>query len=80
MESATGIISEDLMFPSKIAEVMQFLKDAPIKGHRKREIFFAWSRAVGVKLTGSQFNAVYLSGIDMVEPATPAELAPGGGT
>ncbi len=80
MESATGIISEDLMFPSKIAEVMQCLKDAPIKGHRKREIFFAWSRAVGVKLTGSQFNAVYLSGIDMVQPATPAELAPGGGS
>ncbi len=80
MESATGIISEDLMYPTKISEVMAFLQAAPIRGARKREIFFGWSRAVGVKLTGSQFNAVYLSGIDMVQPATPAELAPGSGS
>ncbi len=78
MESATGIIPEELMFPTKLAEVMAFLKAAPIRGARKREILFGWQRAVGVKLTGSQYNAVYLSGIDMVEPATPAELAPGG--
>jgi hypothetical protein len=65
------------MFPNKLAEVLQFLKDAPIRGARKREILYGWQKAVGVKLTGSQYNAVYLSGIDMVEPATPAELAPG---
>ncbi len=77
MESATGIIPEELMLPTKLAEVLDFLKAAPIRGARKREILFGWQRAVGVKLTGSQYNAVYLSGIDMVEPATPAELAPG---
>jgi hypothetical protein len=77
MESATGIVPEELMYPTKTAEVMKFLQDAPIKGHRKREIFFAWSRAVGVKLTGSQYNAVYLSGIDMPSPAPRGELAPG---
>ena len=77
MEGATGIIPEEWMFPTKLAEVMQFLKDAPIRGARKREILFGWQRAVGVRLTASQYNAVYLSGIDMVEPATPAELAPG---
>lgn len=64
MTSPTGVIPEDLMFPAKLGEVMEFLKQMPIPGHDKRQILFGWARTVGVKLRASQYRAVEESGID----------------
>ncbi len=64
MESPTGIIPEELMFPARLGEVLDFLKRAPIKGRLKVELLMGWARTVGVKITGSQYNAVRFSGTD----------------
>jgi hypothetical protein len=61
--STTGIIPEELMYPAKVGEVMQFLIDAPIPGDTKEELLFGWARTVGVKLNSSQYAKVSKSGI-----------------
>ncbi len=65
MESPTGIIPEELMFPAKLEDVLVFLEQAPIRGQKKKELLLGWAKTVGVKLRGSQYFRVYRSGIDI---------------
>ena len=65
MISPTGVIPEDLMYPAKLGDVMTLLKNTPGTGSWKREVFQVWARTVGVKISGSQLNAVYQTGYDL---------------
>jgi hypothetical protein len=74
MESLIGIISEELMFPARLADVLEFIKRAPIKGQRKVELLMGWARTVGVKISASQYNAVRFSGTDYPPAPTKPEV------
>ncbi len=65
MESPTGVIPEELMFPAKLEEVLRFLEAAPVRSRLKVELLMGWARTVGVKLRGSQYHRVRRSGIDV---------------
>ena len=64
MESPTGIIPEELMYPQKLGEVMEFLKAIPGASNEKLDVLRGWAKEVGVKLSASQVNAVRFSGVD----------------
>lgn len=64
MISPTGILPENLMYPAKLGDVMEFIKAMPMPGHYKEQLFLGWSRTVGVKLRGSQIDAVRNTGTD----------------
>ena len=49
-------------------EVIAFLVGLPVPADVKTEVFFAWARAVGVKLSSSQRARVIASGIDNLTP------------
>ena len=63
MDSPTGIIPEDLMFRERRREVRAFIIGLALPGHIKREILFAWSRTVAVRLTAREVQEVTDSGI-----------------
>lgn len=65
MEQPTGIIPEELMYPQKKKEVINFLIAAPAPGDFKRRLLEGWVRWVGIKLTGAEYRRVESSGIDM---------------
>ncbi len=64
MASPTGILPESLMFPAKLAEVMDFLIKLPIPGEEKERIFFGWAKTVGVKVSGSMYRKLRASGVE----------------
>jgi hypothetical protein len=64
MSSPTGVIPEDLMYPAKVGEVMQFIKNLAIPGEDKKSLLFGWARTVGVRLAPSQYRAVFVTGTD----------------
>ncbi len=63
MVSPTGILPEDLFYPSKIAEVQEYLIKLPLPGDEKVKILVGWSRWVGVKLSPAQRQKVFDSGV-----------------
>lgn len=66
MKSVTDFIPEAFMDPSKLGEVIAFLKAAPLTGDEKVHALVVWSRNVGSKTNASQRAAVAASGIDQV--------------
>ena len=64
MKSGTDLIPEDLFEPDKIGDVITFLKGFPLAGREKVDILTSWARAVGAKVSGSQYGVVYNSGTD----------------
>jgi hypothetical protein len=64
MESPTGIIPEELMYPQKLGEVMLLLQSTPGGSNEKLAVFRGWAHTVGVKLSASQVNAVARTGDD----------------
>jgi hypothetical protein len=64
MESPTGIIPEELMYPQKLAEVMELLQNTPGGSHEKLAVFYGWAKTVGVKLSPAQRNNVARTGDD----------------
>lgn len=66
MESPTGIIPEELMFPARLGDVVDFLVAMPVSGHLKEQLLSGWARTVGVKLRGSLFRRVRESGLDRI--------------
>ncbi len=64
MESPTGIIPEDLMYPQKKKEVISFLLAQPYNGDFKRRLLEGWAVTVGLRLRGADFRRVEASGID----------------
>lgn len=71
-KSPTGIIPEELMFPARLPQVMQFLTQLPVPGDDKVDLLLGWAHAVGVTLNAAQRNTVRQSGTDYsgVAPAT----------
>jgi hypothetical protein len=63
-KSATDIVPEEFFDVQHAGAVIDFLKAFPIPGQEKLDIFIAWAKAVGVKTSGSQRDAVKASGTD----------------
>jgi len=66
MKSGTDILSEDSFDPGKIGSVIDQLKALPISGREKVDVLQSWSRAVGAKVSSSQYHTVEASGIDNI--------------
>jgi hypothetical protein len=64
MESPTGIVPEELMYPQKLGAVMELLKALPGASNEKLDVLRGWAKEVGVKLSASQVDAVRDSGYD----------------
>lgn len=64
VKSVTGVIPEEFMDPSHLAEVITYLKLAPIPGDDKLTYLLVWARQVGAKVSASQRNAVLATGIE----------------
>lgn len=64
MKSVTDIIPEELMVPTAIGQVIDYLKAAPLEGGEKVRLLITWSRQVGAKTSASQRVAVAASGTD----------------
>lgn len=64
MKSGTEVLSEDSFEPGQIGSVMDQLKALPINGREKVDILQSWARAVGAKVSSSQYNTVEASGFD----------------
>ena len=69
-KSPTGIIPEELMFPAKRLEVMDFLMKLPVHGDDKVDLLVGWARMVGVTVNGSQRATVRNTGSDRGGPAS----------
>jgi hypothetical protein len=66
MESPTGLIPEELMFPAKWVEVVRFLQAQPWPSDLKREVLTGYAVTVGVKIPDRYKRAVGNSGVDAV--------------
>ncbi len=66
MESPTGIIPENLMYPEKKKQVIAFLIAQPLPGDLKRRLLEGWMITVGIRLRSRDFAAVQNSGFDGV--------------
>lgn len=67
-KSPTGIIPEELMFPSRRLQVMEFLMRLPVPGDDKVDLLVGWARMVGVTVNASQRNTVRNTGTDRGVP------------
>lgn len=52
------------MFPAKLGDVIDLIQQIPVPGYYKVQLLFQWSRAIGVKLSASQLEAVRRTGTD----------------
>jgi hypothetical protein len=64
MESTTGIIPENLMFPQMKKQVISFLIAQPLPSWTKRRLLEGWCVEVGVRCFSSQYHIVEASGVD----------------
>ena len=63
-KSPTGIIPEELLYPYKRQQVVDYLKKLPVDGDDKVALLLGWAKAVGVTVNSSQRATVRDSGID----------------
>ena len=70
MESPTGLIPEDLMYPQKRMDVVRFLMSQPWPGDYKRRVLEGWAITVGIKCPSRDYQAVERSGVDEVRNQT----------
>lgn len=66
MESPTGIIPENLMYPERKQDVVSFLIAQPLPGDFKRRLLEGWAITVGIRLRSRDFSLVEASGYDGV--------------
>jgi hypothetical protein len=71
MESPTGIIPEELMYPQQKAAVAQLLYNLPLPGHEKVQLMYGWARTVGAKVGAALRHKLEASGTDF-EHGIPA--------
>ena len=64
MESTTGIIPEDLMFPQRKKQVIGFLIAQPLPSWTKRRLLEGWCITVGVRCRSREYHLVEISGSD----------------
>lgn len=64
MTSPTLIIPEDLMYPSKKRDVLDFLLKAPAERKFKAQLLLGWAQEVGVHLRQRDYDFVQSSALD----------------
>lgn len=68
MESTTGIIPENLMYPQMKKEVLNFLIAQPLPSWTKLRLLEGWCMTVGVRCSNKQYHLVDISGVDQTVP------------
>lgn len=72
MISTTGIIPEDLMYPQKKKDVINFLIAQPLPGNLKRRLLEGWCVTVGVRCMPRDYYLVDASDVQPTEvPSLP---------
>jgi len=66
--SPTGIIPEQLMYPNRLADVLDYISHLVADSDQKVDLLRGWAQTVGVKLSASQFNTVRYTGTDRLGP------------
>jgi hypothetical protein len=66
--SPTGIIPEQLMWPNRLADVLDFIGHLHADSDQKVDLLRGWAQTVGVNLSASQFNSVRFTGTDRLGP------------
>jgi len=64
MESPTGIIPEELMYPQRKQQVIAFLLAQPLPGDLKRRLLEGWAITVGLRCNAKDYRVLEQSGID----------------
>lgn len=65
MTSPTLIIPEELMHPSRKADVLQFLRAAPAERKFKAQLLLGWAQEVGIRLRQRDYDFVQAVAIDV---------------
>jgi hypothetical protein len=68
MESPTGIIPEELMYPELKDQVVAFLISQPLPSWTKRRLLAGWATTVNTFPTMLDYHTVVASGIDRPLP------------
>jgi hypothetical protein len=68
MESTTGIIPEELMYPQRKREVIAFLISQPYTSEYKRRLLEGWCVTVGLRCNSKEYHLVEVSGVDKTIP------------
>jgi len=64
VKSVTDFLPEELMDPSQVGGVINYLKAAPLPSNDKVRALIVWSHQVGAKVSASQRAAVAATGTD----------------
>jgi hypothetical protein len=68
VESPTGIIPEELMYPQRKAEVIAFLMAQPLPSWTKRRLAEGWCITVGCRMRSREYHLIEVSGTDQTVP------------
>ena len=68
MESTTGIIPEELMYPQLKKEVIAFLIALPLPSWTKRRLMEGWAMTVGIRVRSQEYHLLEVSGVDQTIP------------
>lgn len=72
MISPTGIIPEDLMYPQRKKDVVNFLIAQPLPGNLKRRLLEGWCITVGVRCRPRDYYLLDASDVQRTEvPEAP---------
>jgi len=68
VESPTGIIPEDLMYPQRKKDMLAFLMFQPLPSWTKRRLAEGWCITVGCRLNSREYHLLEVSGVDKSIP------------
>lgn len=68
MESPTGIIPEELMYPQLKREMLSWLIMQPLPSSTKRRLAQGWCITVGCRLKSREYHLLEVSGTDKSIP------------
>lgn len=68
MESPTGIIPEELMYPQKKKEMLAWLLFFPLPSYTKQRLAEGWCMTVGCRLRKRDYHMLEVSGTDQTIP------------
>lgn len=77
MESPTGIMPENLMFPNQKAAAIKWLQQAPLPADVKRNLLLGWAITVGMRVSQRDRRAVENTGTDVSYTGTGTYTNPG---
>jgi hypothetical protein len=68
VESPTGIIPEELMYPERKRDMVRFLLSQPLPSWVKRRLAEGWCITVGCRLRSREYHLLEVSGTDKSIP------------